>query len=142
MRNYAAISSPLTELLKQKEPNARVMGKEAKFVCTDAADEAFESLKAKQGSEPALVRFVPERPTELHTDTSCAWLGAILLQEDGEKRKRLTYAVTRRLSKSELNYHSTKLEQLAAVWAMLRLRHHSFGRPLLHWSLIVVRWLR
>ena len=62
VRNYAAISGPLTELLKQKAPNARVSGKKPKFVWTDAANEAFESLNAKLASEPVSGVSRPKLP--------------------------------------------------------------------------------
>ena len=77
--------------------------------------------------EPILVRFESGRPTELHTDASLAGLGAMLFQTGEDGVRRLVYATSRKLSNSELNYHSTKLEQLAVVWATKRLRHYLFG---------------
>ena len=113
---FAKIASPLTELLK----------KDAVFVWTEACQTAFERLKEELVREPTLVRFESGRRTELHTDASHSGLGAMLLQEV-DKKMRLTYAISRRLDASEKNYHSTKLEQLAVVWALGRLRHYLHG---------------
>ena len=122
IRNYARIASPLTALTKQG----------VEFKWTNECQEAFDKMKSELVKEPILVRFVPGRPTELHTDASHSGLGAMLFQVDDGK-KRLVYAISRKLSNSELNYHSTKLEQLAAVWAMTRLRHYLYGE---HFKLV------
>ena len=51
-----------------------------------------------------------------------------MLLQKKEGKLRLVYAISRELSDAERNYHSTKLEQLAVIWSMERLRHYLFGR--------------
>lgn len=117
IRNYAMVSSPLTALLKKK----------TEFKWDEKCNTAVEQLKAALGKDPILERFVLGRPIELHTDASCVGLGAILLQKV-EGAWKMVYAISRKLSESEKNYHSTKLEQLAVIWSMERLRHYLYGQ--------------
>ena len=53
----------------------------------------------------------------------------MLFQEDEEKVLRLVYAISRRTSDVEKSYHSSKLELMAIVWAMERLRPFLIGIP-------------
>ena len=110
------MASPLTALTKQG----------VEFKWTNECQEAFDKMKSELVKEPILVRFIPGQPTELRTDASHSGLGAMLFQIDDGK-KRLVYAISRKLSNSVLNYHSTKLEELAAVWAMMRLLRYLYG---------------
>ena len=83
-------------------------------------------LKQKLLAEPILAKFTPGCPIQLHTDASGVGLGAMLMQRmDGAWR--FVYAISRRLSTTERKYHSTKLEQLAVVWACERFRHYLYG---------------
>lgn len=50
-------------------------------------------------------------------------LSGILLQEDENGRKHLVYAVSKKTTTTEAMYHSTKLELMAVVWSVTRLRH-------------------
>ena len=52
----------------------------------------------------------------------------MLIQKDEEGKRYLVYAISRSLSQAEENYHSTKLEQLAVVYALGRLRHYLYGQ--------------
>lgn len=117
VRNFASRMAPLTTLLR----------KNATFVWDDGCERAFQDIKRALQREPVVARFEPGLPTELHTDASGTGLGAVLLQKH-PAGSRLVYAISRRLSSSEANYHSTKLEQLAVVWAMQRLRHYLVGQ--------------
>lgn len=46
----------------------------------------------------------------------------MLLQRDEEGLLHLVYAISRKTSATEKNYHSSKLELLAIVWSTSRLR--------------------
>lgn len=66
--------------------------------------------------------------TELHTDASLSGLGAMLFQADKEGEKlKLVYALSRKTSESERPYHSTRLELMAIVWALEKLRSFLIG---------------
>ena len=61
-----------------------------------------------------------EKPFILETDASQIGLGAMLLQEQEDKKLHpVTYA-SRALHGSEKNYHSSKLEFLALKWVITK----------------------
>lgn len=53
----------------------------------------------------------------------------MLLQRDANNRLRLVYAISRRTSEPEKNYHSGKLKLTAIVWAVGRLRNLLINIP-------------
>lgn len=109
---FAVLAEPLTRLLK----------KEAIFAWREEQQRAYDTLRQKITSRPILKPYVSSRPTELHTDASATGIGAMLMQEDQDGVLRLVYAISRRTTEPEKNYHSSKMELLAIVWAVSRLR--------------------
>lgn len=109
---FAQLAEPLSRLLKSS----------ATFEWKDEQLQAFNALKGKLTEQPVLQTFDPTAPTELHTDASALGLAAMLLQRDKMGSLRLVYAISRRTSEPESRYHSSKLELLAIVWAVCRMR--------------------
>lgn len=109
---YASIAAPLTRLLKNGQS----------FVWTPEHQNAFERLRKHLVSKPVLKLFDPRDETELHTDASSSGLAGMLLQRDQTNALRLVYCVSRRTNPDEENYHSSRLELLAVVWSISRLR--------------------
>lgn len=109
---FAHIATPLYSLLKVAAP----------FTWGKDEQEAFDQLKSALSNKPVLRAFDPTLETEVHTDASALGLGAVLLQRDQQRKLQLVYAISRRTSDPEKNYHSSKLELLAIVWAVMRLR--------------------
>ncbi|KAF8794774.1 Transposon Ty3-I Gag-Pol polyprotein like [Argiope bruennichi] len=96
--------------------------------------EAFEELRSKLISRPALKLFYPKDETELHTDASSVGLAGMLLQRNKYNNAfQLVYCVSRRTTQEEEKYHSSRLELIAAVWSMTRLRPLLLG---LHFTLV------
>ena len=116
IKNFTRIAKPLNDLVGCK--NAKL--KNHLIVLGQAALEAFETLKKKCVTVPVLAFADLEKPFHLETDASGDGLGAVLeqLQED-RKYHPVAYA-SRSLSKSEKNYHSSKLEFLALKWAVTK----------------------
>ena len=113
VKGFAEIAAPLTRLTKA----------DVKFEWLAAQINAFDTIKEKLTSRPVLALYNANASvTELHTDASKVGLGAILCQSDKEGKMRLVYAISRKTSEPEQNYHSSKLELLAIVWAVQRLR--------------------
>jgi transposase InsO family protein len=113
IRSYVIHALPLITLLR----------KDVKFCWKDNQQRAFETLRDTLLQRPVLQLFDPSRETELHTDASADGLGAMLFQVDPvTKAKHLVYACSKTTSATERNYHSSKLELLAVVWALVRLR--------------------
>lgn len=84
-------------------------------------EKAFKDLKQALISHPILQLFDP-KTTQLHTDASSLSLAAILVQEGKDGQYHLVYAISRRTTEPEKAYHSSKLELLAIIWAVQRLR--------------------
>ena len=80
-----------------------------------AQQEAFDIIKNKLATEP--IRAHPDfnKPFKLYTDTSDASLGAVLVQDDEKRKKRVIAYKTRRLSTVKRNYPTTEKECLAVV---------------------------
>lgn len=121
---FAEIASPLTSLTKSK----------VDFVWGNEQRESFDKIKRMLTCEPVLKMYSPTAVrTELHTDASALGLGAMLLQSDDNGQMHLVYAISRKTSETEAIYHSSKLELLAIVWAIERLRTFLIG---LHFTII------
>ena len=121
---FARIVAPLVQLFK----------KDNEFVWGEAQRIAFQIIKEKLGSEPVLAHYNANATcTELHTDASIEGLGDMLFQSDDRQVMHLVYAVSRRTSEVERAYHSSKLEFLAIVWPVERLRTLLIG---IHFTVI------
>ncbi|KAI4357142.1 hypothetical protein L6164_001109 [Bauhinia variegata] len=70
VEKYASIAAPLTELLKKDS-----------FIWTNAATQAFESLKQEMTIAPMLALPNFTQPFTLETDASSQGMGALLLQQ-------------------------------------------------------------
>ena len=97
--------------------------KDRTFVWGERQEVAFRSIKEKLASKPILAVYNRNaKRTELHTDASADGLAAMLFQSNEKDELHLVYAISRKTSETERAYHSSKLELLAIVWAMERLR--------------------
>nr|CAI5840186.1 unnamed protein product [Callosobruchus analis] len=108
--NYAVIAKPLSDLTK----------KNGNFEWSKDQENAFDQLKGKLTSKPILKLYNPEHYTELHTDASSQGIAGMLLQKDGDGALQLVYCVSKKTTPA--NYHSSRLELLAVVWSVQRLR--------------------
>ena len=113
---YSQKAKPLTDYLsgagatKKKEP----------IELSRKAKQAFKDLKRALISQPVLQLTRFDRPFLLHTDASKIGLGADLQQQDNEgKWHPVTYG-SQTLRDAEKNYHSSKLEFLALLWAVTK----------------------
>lgn len=109
---FAERAQPLTRLLK----------KNREFTWGEAQDRLFTDLKETLGESPILQLYNPKTKTELHTDASTLGLAAMLFQEGNDGRMHFVCAISRRTNEAERNYHSSKLQLRAIVWAVTRLR--------------------
>ncbi|CAB0040127.1 unnamed protein product [Trichogramma brassicae] len=109
---YAEIAAPLSGLLKS----------DREFIWSREVSDAFTALRDKLVERPILQPFNSKKRTELHTDASSRGLAAMLLQEGSDSKMHLVYAISRTTNETEKFYHSSKLELLAIIWAVSRLR--------------------
>lgn len=118
MPQYAQIAKPLTELTKNAVP----------YEWGKSQQKAFNTLKIKFTSNAFLQLFNPNAYTELHCDASKQGLSGLLLQRGNEdKLLHLVYAVSKKTTTAERNYHAGKLELMAIVWSVTRLIHLLIG---------------
>lgn len=119
---FAETARPLHFLLK-KDANVKVEW-------AGVHDKAMAELKDKLVTAPVLVCDDGTSELELQTDASVKGIGAVLILNKDGKANPITF-ISRKLSKAEENYHAKELECLALVWALGKLRHFVYGRPLL-----------
>ncbi len=115
IHDYSIITSPLTNLLKNKP----------KFLSwTPAATEAFETLKEAFTSTPLLIHPDPGKPYLVEVDASTSGVGAVLSQQQGTPAKFHPCAFfSRKLSPAEMNYDIGNRELLAIKLALEEWRH-------------------
>jgi hypothetical protein len=107
IRNYAAMSRPLTQLTKKDE----------KFVWADPQQQAFDNLKAALTSDSVLAHPRFDQPFILSTDASNYAISAILSQLHNGKEWPISFA-SRMLNAAERNYSTTEKELLAVVFGV------------------------
>lgn len=118
IKNFSLIARPLHLMTK----------KDQIFSWGEPERKAFEALKQKLLSAPVLQHYDPKKVCELRVDACKTGIGAILLQEGGDKHMHPVSYISRSLSKAERNYSVTELEGLAVIWALGYLRHLVYGK--------------
>ena len=122
IKNFSRITKPIREVTTGLENQSKRTAKKTYIEWTDAADTAFEHLKAMCVSTPILAYPDYQLPFTLHTDSSTDGLGAVLYQKQDGKLRVIAYA-SRSVSKAESNYPAHKLEFLALKWAVCEKFH-------------------
>ena len=122
IKNFSMITKPVREVITGLENQSKRTAKKTYIEWTDAADTAFEHLKAMCVSTPILAYPDYQLPFTLHTDSSTDGLGAVLYQKQDGKLRVIAYA-SRSVSKAESNYPAHKLEFLALKWAVCEKFH-------------------
>jgi len=112
VKNFSAIAEPLTNLTSIDVP----------FAWSDSCQAAFDKLKSVLVNDPVLKLYDPKAETQVHTDASQTVLAGMLLQRGSDNNWHLVYCVSKKTTKAEQSYHSTRLELLAVVWTLERLR--------------------
>lgn len=115
LKNFSAIAKPIEQLLCD-DPQHK------KFIWTDEAQKALDTLKEKIQDPPCLSHFLPgTSPAILETDASSFGLGCGLYQMQSGSLKAIGFA-SRCLNRREQKYAPTTLELLAICFALKRFR--------------------
>ena len=122
IKNFSRITKLIREVITGLENQSKRSAKKTYIEWSDAADVAFEHLKAMCVSTPILAYPDYQLPFTLHTDSSTDGLGAVLYQKQDGKLRVIAYA-SRSVSKAESNYPAHKLEFLALKWAVCEKFH-------------------
>lgn len=117
IRNYAAISTPLTDLLKANR----------KFVWTEESQKSFEELKSILSSAPVLHSPDFSQPFYIHCDASKTGIGAVLVQKNAEGDEFPIAFMSKKLNQAQRNYSVTEQECLAAMLSIKKFRAYVEG---------------
>ena len=120
IKNFAALASPLNQLLKKEVP----------FHWNAAQEKSFQDLKEALCNAPVLAFPDYEAPFIIYTDASALGLGAVLMQQDARGKNCAIAYASRTLNSAESNYSVTHQETLAVVWALKHFRDIVFGYPI------------
>ena len=116
--NFAAVAVPLSDLTRKGQPSKVEWG--------DAQEKAYQTIKILLASDPILRLTDPEKTFVLRTDASDHGIGAVLMQEHGDKLFPICYA-SKKMSHAELNYSTIEKECLAVVWGIKRFHMYLYG---------------
>ncbi|VDC04371.1 unnamed protein product [Peniophora sp. CBMAI 1063] len=110
IEGYSKLTRPLTELTR----------KDAEFVWTDARQQAFDELKQRVASAPALrsIDYESGRPIILSVDSSQTAVGFILSQLDEHGRRQPARYGSLPMGDVESRYSQAKLELYGLFRAM------------------------
>ena len=114
--DLATVAAPLRELTK----------KNARFKWGSQEQSAFDELKKRLSSAETLGYYDKNAPTTVIVDASPVGLGAILVQEQNDEYRVISYA-SRSLSQVERRYSQTEREALAIVWGCERFSVYLIG---------------
>jgi len=114
--DLATVSAPLRELTR----------KNSAFRWGKSEQESFDELKKRLASAETLGYYDKNAPTKVIADASLVGIGAVLVQEQGDELRVISYA-SRSLSDTERRYSQTEKEALALVWACERFHVYIYG---------------
>ena len=116
VKNFAEVAKPLY----------RLTSKGVKFTWEKEHEDAFQLLKTRLLQAPILAFPNFRHPFVIDTDASETALGAVLSQIIDEEERPIAFE-SRVLSKTEVNYATTKREALGIVKAMQWFRPYIYG---------------
>ncbi|UYV81297.1 SNRNP200 [Cordylochernes scorpioides] len=117
IKNYSIIAKPLSDMLKTN----------ANFMMGPDQKQAFQDLKQILTNKPVLKIYQVGARTELHTDASKFGFGAILLQEDVDKKMHPVHYMSKKTNEAQQKYSSYELEVLEVVEAVKKFRIYLLG---------------
>ena len=116
---FSSLTAPLSDLTKKDQPE--------KVVWTSEAQVSLDQLKSKLSQKPILKMPDHSKEYVLRTDASNKGIGAVLLQQHGEKLFPISYQ-SRKLKTAEKNYATVEKECLGTVWGIQKFERYLYGR--------------
>jgi transposase InsO family protein len=116
IKDFARIALPLTALTQKGVP----------WRWEAAHEQAFQQLKDACTSAPVVHTPDPELPLVVTTDASDYAIGAVLEQQQGNRRCIIAYE-SKKLTPAEINYPAHEKEMLAVLHALKLWRHYLQG---------------
>ena len=118
--NLAELSQPLRELLSIKKA----------WLWGPSQEQAFQLVKEELSRPSVLALYDPLAKSKISADASSYGLGAVLLQQQGEKWRPVAYA-SRSMSDAERRYAQIEKEALAITWACQKFTNYVLGSKFL-----------
>ena len=118
VRSFSRITTPLTALLKKTSP---------RFVWTDSAQQAFDTLKVAFTTAPILAHFDPSLPCIIEPDASDFACGGVLSQKDASGFPRPIAFLSRKFTPAEVHYEIHDKEMLAIIICLKEWRAYLEG---------------
>lgn len=117
IRNYAAITAPLTDLITTKT---------TKVIWNEQAEIAFDRLKECLASPPVLAMCDYDRPFKIFCDASDL-AGAAILTQDFEEGNKPVFYHSFKFTPTQQRYSATERECLAVIKAIEKFRPYVEG---------------
>ena len=117
----------ITGLAQLTEPFRDLLKTDGNWEWKKKHDIAFDQVQQRLQNIIKLSHFNRENKLRIICDASHQGLGALLLQEKGEKEWELISCASRNLSNYEMEYSTNELELLAIVWAVEHFRNYIYG---------------
>src|ERR1044072_4351650 len=112
IKDYAKLTSPLTQLTKKNQP----------FAWTEKCEASFQELKKRLTTAPVLALPMEGELYDVYCDASHNGLGCVMMQQG-----KAVADASRHLKIHEKNYPTPDLELAAIVYALKIWRHHLYG---------------
>jgi len=116
--NFAAVTSPLWDLTKEK----------SEWNWTEQHEAGFNRIKKHLTTCPVMAYWNTEAETRITTDASPYGLGAILEQKQPDDSYRPVYYASRKLTDVESRYSQFEREALGVKWACQKFQLYLIGK--------------
>ena len=125
MANQLGKYSP--RLAEMSQPLRQLLSTRRLWVWEHPQEQAFTLIKEELTRPTVLELYNPQRKVKISADASSHGLGAVLLQESGNKWKPVAYA-SRSMSDTEKRYAQIEKEALSLTWACEKFQDYILGR--------------
>ena len=104
-----------------------LLKKDISFNWGKEEEASFQKIKKHLTTTPIMAYPNFKQPFLLYTDASYIGLGAILSQEDDQGKEKVISYLSRSLSIHEKNYSAIKIEYLAIIFTIKKLRSYLYS---------------
>ncbi|XP_073133436.1 uncharacterized protein [Henckelia pumila] len=114
----------ISNLARRCQPFIRLMKKGVPFKWDESCENAFKGIKDYLMKPPVLAAPVPERPLTLYITAQERSIGALLAQDNDDRKETALYYLSRMMTPNELNYSPIEKLCLALIFVIQKLKHY------------------